>query len=437
MPIFTRRRLCSMLDELSTHMDTQKLNALSKNIEHVNTNTALAAEAELAVLWAVSQVAHMIPEPALPNSNRRPDAKSDNLFLSKPAIIEVRAISDDSFSGKEAMDRTANIISGYADKLRKGAGKHLYFEYNERSYYTTRFHRERCVDPSFELTAEIKSQMQKWVKDPNWPNPEKIRISHGKTDVIISWKKSTVPLFRTFCKMPSVAYDLEKNPIFKALKSKSKQIKGADGNDLRCVILVDVGCSLLRRLRSFGGAHEVGGDTIINHALTKLSIDVVIVLSPFRKRERVFSVQSELIWNVSCFDSRASLSSEEYDRLEKMAAELPRPSFEGYQARDLHKQGSFSLEKRNWYLPTTIKTGREKMTIKLSAGLLHEYLAGHIDADQFRQKAFNGENNFFDTELKRGNSIRNLQLEPGGIDEDDDYAVFELDVDWDKIAAKK
>ena len=191
-----------------------------------------------------------------------------------------------------------------------------------------------------------------------------------------------------------------------------------------------------------GAVHEISGDAIIRHALTKLSIDIVIVLSPFRRRELVFGSRSEIAWNVSCFDCRVEMQDkeiqdQEYSRIRDLAARLPRPQFEGYQARDLHKQGSFAPDNRNWYLPTEIITmGGGKMTIRLSAGLLHEYLAGRIDSDKFRQKTFNNEKNYFDAELTRGNSIRGVQFESGGVDNDDDYVVFDLDIDWEKIARK-
>lgn len=426
-------------------MDNQKSNDLLKRLEHKDTNSALAAEAELSVLWAISRVAHMEPEPELPYSGRRPDAYSDDLFSSGPAVIEIRALSDDSFSGKEAMDRTANIISGFADQLRKGAGEHLYFEFNERIYYTndsnlrglsSQFHRERCVDPNFNLDDEIKDILRQWIKAPDWPNPGKIHITHGKADFIISWKKSTVKLFRTFCRMPAIAYDLVDNPIYKSLKKKAAQIKGANKNVLRCVILVDAGCSMLRRLRPLGVNHEVDGGTIIQYALRQLSIDVVIVISPYRQRQFVFSIQSEMVWNISCFDKRNVIPDGEYKTIQEMTAQLPKATFEAYQARDIHKQGGFSNNGRNWCLPTIIKTGGGKMTIKLSAELLHEYLAGRIDEKNFRQKAFKDDKNFFDMELTRGNSIRKVQFEAGGLDRDDDYIVFDLDIDWNKVAKK-
>jgi hypothetical protein len=380
----------------------------------------------------------MEPEPMLPHSTARPEGASENLFPSGPAVIEVRALSDDSFSGKEAMDRTANIICAYADRLRKGAGKHLCFHFNEQSYWDKRFHRERCVDPTFELDNESKALLRKWITAPDWPKRVSIRLVRSKTDVAITWREGASSFFRTFCSMPAVAYDKEDNPIYKALRSKSGQLKGVRHGTLRCVVLVDAGCSLLRdmRPRPMMGVHEVGGDAIIRHALGKLSIDVVIVLSPSRANAGLYPQRSQLLWNVTCFDSRQTIPEAEYEGVRRMAAQLPRPHFEGYQARDIHKQGGFRPDAK-WYLPTEITSSRgREMTIKISAALVHEYLAGRIDVDKFRQDAFGNDRNYFEMELMRGNSIRQAQFEPGGIDEDDDYIVFELNLDWDKQIKK-
>lgn len=438
MPVLARRRLCKMLSELSQHMLPAKLNEYLSRLDHTNTKTALAAEGELVVLWAISRVAHLVPEPTLPGSRQSPDAASNDLFASGPSVIEVRALSDDSFSGKEAMDRTANIIASYADRLRKGAGRHLYFEFLDRSYWTRRFHRERCVDPAFRLSCEVKSLLQHWITAPDWPNPECIKIAKGKTDVVISWKPFPVRYFRTFCRMPPVAYDLEDNPVYKALRKKAKQLKGVPPGTRRCVVLVDAGCYLLRQLRPMGGVHEIGGEAIIRHALVKLSIDTVIVLSPYKHRQPMFGVHTETFWNVRCYDGRANVPKGEYDRVSELAAQLPKPHYEGYQARDIHKQSGFAQESRRWYLPTHLTTfGRGNVTIKLSAGLLHEYLAGRIDNDRFRQEAFNNDKNIFDLAFAQGHTITAARFEPGGIDEDDDYVVFDLDFDWHKLMKNK
>lgn len=433
MPIFARRRLQSMLDELANYMDAGKCTDLLHRLEHKNTNSALAAEAELSMLWAISREAHLVVEPKLPASSRRPDAFSNDLFASASSVIEIRALSDDNFSGLEAMNRTANIIAGFADWLRKRAGSHLYFTFNERSYtVNNRFHRERCVSPDFELTSSVKETLRQWITSPNWPNPGRIRITEGKTDVTISWQESISPLFRVFCTMPSVAYDLEANSVYKALKDKARQIKSVDSKTLRCIFLVDAGCDLLRRLRPISTVWEIGGEEIIWHALNKLSIDIVCVFSPHREHSLVFTTDSRLSWKVTYFDKREGLPDEEYLRLKNVSARLPQPRYEGYQARNLHNQDSFNPQSRGQFLKTMVITQPQegKMTIKISSRLIQEYLAGRLDKDQFKRWAFSNGNNLFETELDLGRTIKSVKFESSGLDEDDDHLIFDLDFDW-------
>lgn len=69
------------------------------------------------------------------------------------------------------------------------------------------------------------------------------------------------------------------------------------------------------------------------------------------------------------------------------------------------------------------------MTIRLSSRLLQEYLAGKMSFESFSQTAFGG-NNLFHRELIAGCTIQNVHFESGGMDEDDDFIVFDLEPDW-------
>ena len=124
MPLFARRRLATMIKDIQSLVTTSKMRNLVTDLELPDTKKALAAEAELSIVWAISQICHCCPEPKLSN-NREPDLISNDLFPSGPAIVEVRAVSDYSFSGAEAMNRTANIIANYADQIGYKSGKHL------------------------------------------------------------------------------------------------------------------------------------------------------------------------------------------------------------------------------------------------------------------------------------------------------------------------
>lgn len=76
-------------------------------------------------------------------------------------------------------------------------------------------------------------------------------------------------------------------------------------------------------------------------------------------------------------------------------------------------------------------SGVNKVTIKFSARLFQDFLAGKIDKEYFiRQAAGNGEGeNLFELWLSQGLIISNAQFEKAGVDEDDDYMVLEFSSD--------
>ncbi len=57
MPIFGRRQLQQMFDELGPWLEEGKAKDLLNRLENVHSNQALPAEYELAITWAVSRIA--------------------------------------------------------------------------------------------------------------------------------------------------------------------------------------------------------------------------------------------------------------------------------------------------------------------------------------------------------------------------------------------
>src|SRR6185369_11908535 len=172
MPVFTRRRLQRMLDELGPQLTPAKARDLLVRLEHQSTRDALAAEIELGLLWAIGQVAHLRIEPRFAGPSR-PDALSNDLFPSAATAVEITALSDDTFSGKPEMERAANIICQFADRIRKGASKHLHFSFAEKRYYEKgRYHRVRCITPRFALTPPTSGALRGWLEAADWPSPQ-------------------------------------------------------------------------------------------------------------------------------------------------------------------------------------------------------------------------------------------------------------------------
>jgi hypothetical protein len=428
MPIFARRRLQAMLDDLAPRLTSAKAADLHGRLEHDDTKTALAAEIELALLWGVGQVADLTVEPTL-SSGRRPDLHSSNLFASRPAFVEITAISDDTFSGAEDMDRAANIVVGLVDRVRKGASAHLHFEFLEtHGYDASGYYRRRRVTSDFKLTQALENVLRGWLTGPNWPAPNPLRLTDEQIDVVIHWKSFVHPKFRTFSSMPAVAYDLENNHLFKALRKKERRLSAVPPGTLKCILLGDVGCRILRELRPMS-ITEVNGDQIIRHFLRRSDVDVIGIVSAHHSSSVMMPAFNSPVWTVNVYDRCAPLAEPEYTRLNALPAALPRPHLEGYQARVLHRQGAFHPQARGRYLGMTIASRRGSATMKISARLLQDFLAGRITREQFQFAAFGNNKNLFEHWLQMGFTLQDARVEKAGTDEDDDYLVFDFGPD--------
>ena len=123
------------------------------------------------------------------------------------------------------MDRAANIISQFANRIRKGAAENLHFQFMEGSRQEKgRRKRIRRITPAYKLTTELELILSEWLKANDWPNPDAIRLTNAEIDVVIRWKKYVHPHGRTFSSMPPVADHVEDNPVFKALERKVRQL---------------------------------------------------------------------------------------------------------------------------------------------------------------------------------------------------------------------
>ena len=77
------------------------------------------------------------------------------------------------------------------------------------------------------------------------------------------------------------------------------------------------------------------------------------------------------------------------------------------------------------------------MSIKISSRLVLELLAGRISQQQFQDFIFGKDKNIFDIQLARGLTIQSSRIEKAGLDDDDDYLVFDLEPDFAANPLKK
>lgn len=427
MPVFTRRRLQSMLDDLSNRMDLAKRGDMRARLESKRVDQALPAEMELGVLWALARLGDVEIEPEWFGA-RRPDAYSESLFAPSPCAVEVTAISDARLSQEDEMRRISARLCEFANTVRKGYGKHLHFTFAEQSGYTPEgYVRRRRIDRDFVPDEATHQALRTWLEQTD--RSARLEVKQGNTHFVVTWHDMRQhPLSNFFSSMPAEAYSLEDNPLFEALTEKKRQLSIPDFEGLRCIVVADAGARMLRELSpSMRSPGTVSGRQVIEHFLRKAerAVDAVVVLSPSREAHNFNWTREKRQWRANSF-VRPDLVLDQ-SGVSQLVAHLPPPRFEGYQARSLQQQALYRHDARGWYLGTHISSTRSAMTIKISARALLDLLAGRITLAQFQH--FTGledkpnQRNIFAHRLSQGDILSAIEIEPGGIDKDDDWLV--------------
>jgi len=417
-----------MLDDVRPLLLAKKVNDLTRRLsDKKNPKQLIGGEMELGLLWGIKQVAHLQVDPAIPNSTRVPEAYSQD-FFDLPSYIEVTTVSDGKLSGEEHMQRAAQKIVEFANSYRLKCGNYLFFSFAERNYWEgSDFFREHHIEADFDLTDSMKSDIRNWVNAPEFATTPLSLQSQDISVTIVSKKYRQKPGFNFFSPLPSLAYHVEDNPLFETLEAKRRQLAGVPAPALKVIFVADGGSRLLRHLTQRDTLRQYkSGEQIINHFLQKSDVDLVSVFSPERKWPLQPHIDS-LNWKVTALPGAAK-RIHTFSNLEKLTQALPKPRFEGYQARSIQKQSGSSPSARGWYLGTWIGSGKEKITVKISARLLQELMAGKITPQQFQHAAFSDENPF-KRWLDDGYVISGTRLESAGMDEDDDRVVFEFQRD--------
>lgn len=428
MPLFARRRLQAMIDDLRPALAGGKGKDLLARLEKKHIDQALPAEMELAIVWALQRLGPVEVEPGwFSTRGRKPDAFSEVLFPGYETIVEVAAPSDAALPGDKGMRNAHRKLCHLAGAIRKGAGQRISTYFFEESFYAGgQYIRRIKVPESLSVDATIDGPVRAWLR-PDPPSPgDKLRLTVGGLDVILEWHDRPQHQFAYHSSMPPEVHDLVDNYLWDKMTEKAGQLKSEAFGGLRCLVLCDVGSTLLRRLEDRDHTNRrVCGAQIIQHFLGRpdCGLDVVLVFSPNRQTSFT-TMRSTLDWKVNGF-VRAGLAPVDPSGVQALVPHLPKPRFEGYQARQLHEQGLYAPTARPWSLSTTITSGRHRMTIKVSARVLLEVLAGVTPPGRLVDLSGDG-GGILLHQLKLGRTLQALRLEPGGLDEDDDLAVLEF-----------
>jgi hypothetical protein len=399
---------------------------------------SLAAEYELALIWMLKDFDIEI-EPSWIDNTRRPDVYIEGLIDGTPAVIEITAIADNSMSGEPQMDFCATSLMKVANEIQRGSGDFLYFLFSERRKYNHgRYERHIAAPPDYKPSEDAKERIARWLR----LNPD----SDGFLDLVDREMSVTIEkrpfkhrrLNNFHTSRPPMVYSDTRNPVYTALSNKASQISRVPDGLCRVIFLADAGSRFLSEVCRFPGEIKTQSPstpaTIINRFLAdyRNKVNAVVVFVPIKRAKYAifYGDSDERRWGCAIFGEDNAINQQLVSSLNALIVRLPPPRWDGFNARSLTRQGALRHDSRGRYLATTMRYRDGEMTFRLSSRLFQDFLARRIDEKQFRyflgeRDEHNGVGQF----LSRGYTIKNITLEPGGLDEDDDYIVMHFDQD--------
>lgn len=426
-----------MLDALSPVLTNGKGKDLLNRLNSAKlVDQALPAEMELALLWAIHSLGKLDIEPEWWGDSKRPDAVTDFLVQGRTAAIEIAATNDNSLSGETEMDAIALQIGEVANRAKAGIGDYLSYRFSETSGYESGKYYRRLAPKGFQLDDNHRAAIAGWVASGQSTSIG-LRLQAEGLDVAIEHKSYKQTRYHNISSsMPAEAHSLDDNPLFDLLKRKKRQLKAAATGTLRFLFIADVGSSLLNRMGRAGWSDPVGrtvsGAQVIQHFMRIYAsdVDAVVVFSPTIERSMWLGIdplgRKPKRWSVAMFGSEAL--PEIPEALDRIAAILPAPHYEGYQARSLFRQGSFAPENHGQYMGITVTTNglNNRHSIHFPARLLVDLLAGRISEEWFRNYHTNGgrNGNLFAHWLNMGMTLSSVEMAPRDVDEDDDHIIL-------------
>ena len=408
---------------LSTEQIKQFVEKLNRNDEQ-----SLHAQWELAVLFGLSKTGTVAHEMTF--GRRKPDVYWSHNGSACSIVADIRTVSDAGLEEENPREfyrlelrRRVRVLgldpdhfSDYPVGLRVGppGNQKMRLLYPKVSECNRLF------------GAEFKDFMQR-VKDLKPPHLQ-CRISGEGFDVSISYD-SRRRGYGGGNLSYTVYYSLTKNPVYRALQEKARQLRATGFSGPQGIILTDGGCDALRRqMRDPMGRTYTLEQVVRRFFANTTSIAFVASICVDRRIDLhsgfgPLQLVSVLYENAGAKPPTPNSASA---ALRTLPDSLPQPKLDGWNAAN-HLRNGWDGPHKSWYASIGLTMDRSWYEIKVSAGALLDFLAGKISREEFAEMHSGGvlEGDTFGTLLKRGFVISNVRF-AALRDEDDDHVIVEL-----------
>jgi hypothetical protein len=424
--VFKRRDIQKRIDDLLSIIAREKLSEIIRRLNRYD-ESRLPTMWEVIILHALSKCGSLLYEPTNENG-KNPDfrleiADQENGELT--IVGDITAASDSGLHENNPIDFFAQRLQSSA----RSAGLDWWlFQYNIPGHRTGKFGDAR-VKLNLPNKADIErifhQEIAPWMMGIK-QDPSKIAsFKYGKDAVDISldycptrtsggggYTSYTVSLSKT------------KNPLYAALKSKVKQLKGNNLADAKIIIVCDGGSALLRRKAHLSHDEYSGREVACDFLRQNRSIDAVLLVGISEERGLLdtrtkLGVTYDLVMAPvdGAWTDRQKILIPRLERIVgQMALHLPNPISTAYNAATNCRTPGFGNGAIGGY---TVSGGK----IKISSLALHKLLAGEINLEDFYDAhGWSGEGkkqNPFNQMLKQGRMISGIGVEEVDSTDDD------------------
>lgn len=283
MAIFSRRAIQRMLNENAAFLSEKQL---EKHVSTLNRNDfySLDTEWEVAVLNAFSKIGTVTHEPDLPGTKKKPDLVFAPLTDPTASLIaDVAVVSDDGF---EEDIPVLNFEIELAERIKRAGLQRNFFScivgiFPHKPLDDARrpMLPNRGEFPREIFNTPFKNFLNRVKRNPDVTHQH--RILTAKTHILITYDPKRIG-FRVSCPSYTQAWSKKQNPLYYALRKKSKdQLKKIPYTGPKGIIVCDGGCDLFFRPgHSLANHFDYNVDDIVKGFLRQsTSIAFVLVVS--------------------------------------------------------------------------------------------------------------------------------------------------------------
>jgi|TARA_R100000501_G_C2630688_1_gene126170 hypothetical protein len=412
--IFSRR---SIQDRLDAIRDTVPSGWFSELVERLNkpSRDRLAALYELVVIHGLLSVGEVRIEVEQP-SGKRPDVT----FVSPQVnfVADVTSVSDAGLDEANPYEGLSELVETLKNKIhmpiggvdiqigarteRKGRGQQTRLQMPDRSDLGEFF--KAHVEPEIRRQHELGRY------------PIKFQITDNATEIAVTIDPSKGPYsfggYASFDR-PTI---VDRNPLYRALKAKAKQLKGVDG--VKGIIVGDADCASMAE-HGLGGSEDTWESMTREFLRQNSSVDFVLLLS-VRQKQR--SWHPAMGYDRQMFAALRTqpdfqLSAELSYVFEQMGKSFPTPKRMPINAARRAMEDGYGLGLHGAFK-------RSGKVMRVSSRMIMEVLAGKTPVEKLSQ--FHDQNPF-SLPFTEGKLPTKIEVIPGEEDEDDDWIEFTFD----------